>query len=87
MHIGSTGMKIGTDVELGYSYCFLRALKPTVICNGIAFTPSWTPDSSEHGDTEMGLCKLVYRHEICYRRILGYCDPLSSESQNHYCES
>ena len=48
-----------------------------VISNGIPVSPFWTLDSTEHGDREKGLCKLVYRHEIRHIVLLGYCDHIS----------
>ena len=54
---------------------------PMVICNGIPVSPLWTLGHTKHGDPEKGLCKLVYRHEIWHRFILGYCDYISMGSQ------
>ena len=56
---------------------FLRALQPMVICNGILGSPLWTLDHTEHGDIEKELCKLVYRHQIWHKFMLGYCDHIS----------
>ena len=67
-------MEFGKFVDEDIVVPFLRAPKLTVICNGLQVSPMWTLESTEHSDTEKGLCKFIYRHEIRHRFISGYCD-------------